>query len=147
MASWLDAAFLVYRTLMSGGFPFPQRRAVNYVGATLIDDPTNDATIVDVSSGPWVGVKSVQFQVAQSDLFVPTDTTGGPFSAILPEAPTDGEEHTFADVTGTWGGESNALTVDGNGFLVDGQPVQTGGTNFGVIHVKFYAALTMWKVL
>ena len=38
--------------IQDDGFPFPQRSNLNFVGATLLDDEVNDATVVTISGGP-----------------------------------------------------------------------------------------------
>jgi hypothetical protein len=54
--AWFDTFFLVYRTIKNTGTPLPQRANLNIIGATLADDPTNDATNLTVNgSAPPTG--------------------------------------------------------------------------------------------
>lgn len=51
--SWLDAFKKIISTVQSAGMPAPQRPTLNFIGATVVDNPSNNSTDVTVGGG-WV---------------------------------------------------------------------------------------------
>lgn len=68
--SWLDALFLSYRTIKGNSSPFPQRSAVNYVGASIVDDPSNDQTNITLSGS---GTDAISLQGRSVSSSAPSD--------------------------------------------------------------------------
>src|SRR6185295_15370073 len=49
--SFLDGLIYGIRSILNNGTSVPTRSALNFIGATIADDPTNDRTNVTVSGG------------------------------------------------------------------------------------------------
>lgn len=97
--SWLDSLFLAYRTIKSNSSPFPQRSAVNYIGATVTDDPVNDVTTVTLS-GSGTDAISLQGRTVSSS------------------APNDGDALVWVTANNDWEPQpGGSPTPTGTGFI------------------------------
>lgn len=87
----------------------------NFLGSTAATSFAG--TILPSSMGNfWVFVSTTATAQKFKKYFV--DTSSGPFTIDLPQYPSMGDEVTFHDVEDTW--DTNNLTLDGNGNLIDG---------------------------
>lgn len=78
---WIDKFFLIYRTIRDAGTDKPPRAAINFVGATIEDDPDNDQTNIFLPitsheielTGTSINHSTVNMTDGNGDEFVPED--------------------------------------------------------------------------
>lgn len=80
-------------------------------------------------------IMTSNYTALATDDFIRFDTSAGVLDGYLPTVPILGKGYTFADVTGH--AATNNLTVEGNGFLIAGNPSFTLTSNFQTLTVVF----------
>lgn len=96
------------------------------------------------SAFPYIKTVSADYTVVEDDGELLVDTTAGAVTITLPKAPRDNRVLRIRKTTSN----ANALTVNGNGFLIDGV-LTTWGTGATVdlaeFHLKFINGSGWWS--
>lgn len=89
-----------------------------------------------VFSSPGVGQVATPYTIRTiPDDFIPVDSSGGIITINLPALPLSGKGYTIADITGH--AAANNITINGNGFLINGASTFVLNTNYQKLSVVF----------
>lgn len=102
----------------------------------------------DISGAPVVGVlpivtKTANYTFTTSDYTIRVDATSGVITITLPLAPVHGQVYNTKKIDST----SNAVTLSGNGKLIDGQASMTISNRYNNIMVQYDSTSTTWNIL
>jgi hypothetical protein len=83
------------------------------------------------------------YQVMTDNFYIIVDSSAEPTTIILPPAPQEGNRFVIKDGAGNSG--SNAITIEGNGNTIDGEPLYVIQNDYGFVGVLFDGF--EWKVI
>ncbi len=86
-------------------------------------------------TGSVSSVETVSFTLSGSQTIYLCDTTAAPLTATLPASPTAGASYVIKDATGHCG--TNAVTVAGNGYSIDGSASLLLDINYAFVNLVF----------
>ncbi len=142
--SWIDAFLQAYHTIQIAASSMPQRSTVNFAsGATAVDDPVNDRTVITVTGGGG-GANAVTFGGANGN--GPPANIGG--NRTTQQSPLDatkvGIVNLSSDTSGTSpgvlasygtivGGNQNTISAVGSSSSILGGLLNSALSAFGFI--------------
>ncbi len=141
--AWMDPLLFGYNTAQSGGAPVAQRRTLNFINASVVDDPANNSTDVTVSAsgaGTWgliipltsASGPTYTSTVYSGSVLYTMATFSAPFTFKMPVSshpPAANMVIGFALLDTTWT-DTNNLTFNGNGFNLCYGGAQAGSFAF-----------------
>lgn len=102
----------------------------------------------DISGAPVVGVlpisnKTTTYSLAPTDYTIRADATGGAFTISCPTIPVAGQVFNVKKIDLT----VNAVTLSGNGKLIDGQTTWILLGQYDNITIQYDTTSTTWNIL
>jgi hypothetical protein len=130
-----------YNLVENNGAPLPQRSILNFIGATVSDNPANGSTDVTVGTGSGLGgiTQLVTDVIATGPGIAPAEVAGIRSRSVANTAPVDGSFLIFGNPVSTWSPTliSGDAAVDKLGELtvtaVQNYPVSTTAPTSGQV--------------
>jgi hypothetical protein len=123
---------IVERRFKSNAGPFQF-----HVKESLVLELGTDGMVVKVP----IVKKTANYTLTARDATVLVDTSAGAVTLTLPASPMDGQIHVIKKVTSN----ANALTVSGNGNLIDGQTSIGTGATVDLVSLRLHYGNGVWN--
>jgi hypothetical protein len=109
---------------------------------------TSSIPYSDISGAPVAGVlpivtKTTAYTLTTADYTIRADATSAGFTLTLPLVPTNGRIYNVNKVDAT----ANVVTINGNGFLINGQATMRIGRQYNAMMLQFDSVSSTWNIL